>query len=137
MTAEATGILVTVGQALDALLAMQKILTSCTFEKSIDTYLLARVVARLRMNPEIVATENTRASIVQKYTKIDPSTGSWQIPPDKMQEYAQDYGCFALASVELDVPKLPVSILKEVQGGVISGNEMLQLLPFLKEEDDV
>jgi hypothetical protein len=123
---------ITAGAALLALEALHKWLV-VPFPVS-DAFALGRVIARLKLQPDLAAAETARAAAARAYG-TDVGGGQSRVPPDRQAAFMADYGPVANTPLKLDVPRLPVSILEyarthPLEMPVMTPLEMMALEPF-------
>ena len=113
--------------ALAAIQALQK-LSGANFP-AMEAFQIAKTLATLTANTTLVATDKTRLAMAKKYGA--EKDGMITVPPDKMLAFIADYGPVADAFVELDLARLPFSILEHAPQ--MTPAEMMALQPFLAE----
>ena len=119
-------IIIPVGQALQALELLQRWATAPFPAK--DAYQIGRLTARLRMNPDLMAADQARATAVRKFGV--EKDGQISVPADKFQQFVDEYGPVANSTCELEMYQLPVSILEYAPP--ITPADMMTLEPFLE-----
>jgi hypothetical protein len=116
------------GQAFQALQALQRMATMDEFPGALS-YRIARVIARLQINPDLMAFDTARAAIVRKLSGGAPS-----LPADKLPEFMAEYDPLAMTPITLDLPRLPLAILDHA--AKIKPADVMALEPFLEEEGE-
>lgn len=119
---------IAVGRALEALRILERLAASPYPARA--AYRIGRLVARLQMNPDVIAAEKTRQEVVRKLGV--EKDGQISVPADKLQCFSDEYGSVAAVVVELDIVKLPVSVFED--GPYISPADMVILQDFVEED---
>ena len=117
-----------VGNAINALSSFQGLAAS-NFPARV-AYRIGRLITRLQLNPDIMAAEKIRAAAVRKFgTEKDAMIS---VDPDKQREFSDEYGPVASTMIDLDIQRLPVSILDHAPE--MTPADMAVLEPFLEDE---
>lgn len=117
-----------VGRALEALRILERLASAPYPARA--AYRIGRLLARLQMNPDITAAENSRRTTVQKFG-IEKD-GQISVPPEQMLAFSEDYGPVAATVVTLDVFQLPLAVFDD--GPAIAPADMAGLQDFLTED---
>ena len=119
------------GQALQALQALQRV-----FEARFPAKLarkIAKAIAVLSANPDIIATEKTRLVTIRKYG-VEATNGSITVPPEQLISFSEEYGPIATESIGIEMNRLPVEILDYLPDACMTPADMAALEPFWEEE---
>lgn len=122
-------IVLPIGRALEALRVLDPI-ASMPHPVARSAYRIGRLLARLQMHPDIVAAEKTRQAAVRKVGV--EKDGVTSVPPERLQEFTDDYGPVAATLAVFEVAKLPVSAFDGLSG--VSGADMAALQDFLEDD---
>ena len=125
---EASTITLPVGQALQALQALQRLGSAPLAAR--DAFAIARATARLLAVPEIVATEAARMAAVRSHGK--QVGGNYTVPPECMEAFVAEFQPIALRPVSLPGIRIPLSALEAAPA--ITPAEMMVLDPLLDED---
>ena len=115
------------GVAVQMLLSLQKL--GNTSYPAREAFLIAKVQSILRSNPDVVATDAARVSAM----KLHGSEQGEQVTfsKDGLAKFLADYEPIADQDLEIDLPKLPLSILDRAPE--MTPNEMNWLGPLFEE----
>lgn len=118
------------GQALQALQALQRL-----FESKFPAKLarqIAKAIAVLSANPDIVALNKTREKLILQYGKEIP--GGWAVEPGTKNAvaFSGEYTPIAAEMAELSITPLPIAILNYAPD--MTPSDMGALEPFWEEE---
>lgn len=128
------GFKVPVGQALQVLNTCQK-LASAPFADVMLAYAIGKTLAKLQMNPDVLAAETARGAIAKKHAGDLPN-----VPKDKLAAFSAELTPVFMEPVKLDIKRLPVTVpelAKEAQSANIplSALELMALEEFCKKEE--
>ncbi len=113
------------GQALQALQTLQRMAISDFPAR--EAYAIARVIARLQANPDLIATDEARRSIARKFGA--EKDGVISVPPDKTAAFLAEYEPIASERIALGIPLIPLSILDHAPA--MKPADLVTLEPFL------
>jgi hypothetical protein len=117
-----------------ALESFQKLSAAAGPLPAVDSFLIARVIAKLRNNPEVVATDAARRAAVQKHGK-DNGQGQTVVSQDAIANFLAEYEPVASQLIELDIEPLPLSILEHAPK--MTPEDMVPLVEFLASATQV
>ena len=119
------------GTALTLAQAAQKL--SAVNYPAKDARRLGLLLALLRAHPEVIATEMARANSIRLHGKESPKdSGNYTVPPNMLGAFLADYAPVANKDIEMDLPRLPLSILERAPE--MTPEEMAAMEPLWEPE---
>jgi len=115
------------GVAVQMLLSLQKL--GNTSYPAREAFLIAKVQSILRSNPDVVATDAARMSAMKLHGS--EKDGQLTVFGDGIAKFLADYEPISSQDLELDLPKLPLSILDRAPE--MTPNDMNWLGPLFEE----
>ena len=115
------------GVAVQMLLSLQKL--GNTSYPAREAFLIAKIQSILRSNPDVVATDAARMSAMKLHGS--EKDGQLTVSGDGLAKFLADYEPIADQDLEIDLPKLPLSILDRAPE--MTPNEMNWLGPLFEE----
>ena len=94
-----------------------------------DALQLAKVMAVLTTNPDVMALEKTRAMLVQKYGEQE--NGVFRVSAANMPAFMSEFQPLTEATIEVELEPLPLAVLGNAPQ--MTPGEMMALRPFFKE----
>lgn len=89
-------------------MALQK-LSAASFPAK-EAFALAKALAKLRSNADVIATDEARRACATRHGK-DNGQGQTVVPPENFAAFIAEYEPIASQEIELDIEPLPLSIL--------------------------
>ena len=114
------------GHAIVAIQALQKLMAAPF--PAMEAFQIAKALAVLSVNPNVVATDRTRLAMVRKHGV--EKDGGVSVPPEKMPAFLAEYGAVAEKPVEFDLAPLPMAILEHAPE--MTPGDMVALQPLFE-----
>ncbi len=95
------------GQAIVAIQSLQKLMAAPF--PAMEAFQIAKALAVLSANPNVVATDRTRLAMVRKHGV--EKQGGISVPPEKLPAFLAEYGPIAEKPIDFELTPLPMAIL--------------------------